>query len=97
MLRRSAMIVSFGVVASLGAMAAVSAANFPDRPIRVIVAVPAGGGVDTVTRIVTDRMRPALGQPLIVENKSGVSGSLGAEAVFNAEPDGYTQIGRAHV
>jgi len=62
MLRRSAMIVSFSVIVSIGAMAAVSAANFPDRPIRVIVSVPAGGGVDTITRIVTDKMRPALGQ-----------------------------------
>jgi tripartite-type tricarboxylate transporter receptor subunit TctC len=92
MLRRSAMIASFGVIVSIGAMAAVSAANFPDRPIRVIVAVPAGGGVDTITRIVTDKMRPALGQPLIVENKAGVSGSLAAETVFNADPDGYTLL-----
>ena len=66
--------------------------QFPDRPIRVIVSVPAGGGVDTVTRIVTDKMRPALGQPLIVENKPGVSGSLAAETVFKAEPDGYTLL-----
>ena len=92
MLRRSAMIVSFSVIVSIGAMAAVSAANFPDRPIRVIVSVPAGGGVDTITRIVTDKMRPALDQPLIVENKAGVSGSIAAEAVFNAEPDGYTLL-----
>ena len=92
MLRRSAMIVSFGVIVSAGAMAAVSAANFPDRPIRVIVSVPAGGGVDTITRIVTDKMRPVLGQPLIVENKAGVSGSIAAETVFNAEPDGYTLL-----
>ena len=90
--RRSAMIVSFSVIVSIGAMAAVSAANFPDRPIRVIVSVPAGGGVDTITRIVTDKMRPALGQPLIVENKAGVSGSIAAETVFSAEPDGYTLL-----
>ena len=92
MLRRSAMIVSFGVIVSAGAMATVSAVNFPDRPIRVIVSVPAGGGVDTITRIVADKMRPALGQPLIVENKAGVSGSIAAETVFNAEPDGYTLL-----
>jgi len=92
MLRRSAMIVSFGVIASAGAVAAVSAVNFPDRPIRVIVSVPPGGGVDTSTRIVTDKMRPALGQPLIVENKAGVSCSIAAETVFNAEPDGYTLL-----
>jgi tripartite-type tricarboxylate transporter receptor subunit TctC len=48
--------------------------------------------VDTVTRIVADKMRAALGQPLVVENKPGVSGSLAAETVFKAEPDGYTLL-----
>jgi tripartite-type tricarboxylate transporter receptor subunit TctC len=77
-----------GVIAAVMARAA----DFPDHPIRVIVAVPAGGGVDTVTRLVTDKMRASLGQPLVVENKSGVSGSLAAETVFNADPDGYTLL-----
>jgi tripartite-type tricarboxylate transporter receptor subunit TctC len=90
MLRRSAMILSFAAVLPLAATA--SAADYPDHPIRVIVSVPAGGGVDTVTRIVTDKMRAALSQPLVVENKSGVSGSLAAETVFKAEPDGYTLL-----
>jgi tripartite-type tricarboxylate transporter receptor subunit TctC len=92
MLRRSAILLSIGVALSFGAAAAASAADYPDRPIRVLVSVPAGGGVDTITRIVTDKMRPALGQPLIVENKPGVSGSLAAETVFKAEPDGYTLL-----
>ena len=92
MLRRSAMIVSFGVALLLGAAAIAFAADYPDHPIRVIVAVPAGGGVDTVTRIVTDKMRAALGQPLVVENKPGVSGSLAAETVSKADPDGYTLL-----
>jgi tripartite-type tricarboxylate transporter receptor subunit TctC len=65
---------------------------FPDRPIRVIVSVPAGGGVDTVTRLVTDKMRAPLGQPLVVENRAGVGGSIAAETVFKAEPDGYTLL-----
>jgi tripartite-type tricarboxylate transporter receptor subunit TctC len=90
MLRRSAMILSFAAVLPLAATA--SAAEYPDHPIRVIVSVPAGGGVDTVTRIVTDKMRAALGQPLVVENKPGVSGSLAAETVVMAEPDGYTLL-----
>src|SRR5207248_7185962 len=89
-LRLSALISSLAAVLPLGATA--SAADYPDHPIRVIVSVPAGGGVDTVTRIVTDKMRAALGQPLVVENKSGVSGSLAAETVFKAEPDGYTLL-----
>ena len=93
MFRRSAVVVSFGVGLLLGAAAVIAyAADYPDHPIRVIVSVPAGGGVDTVTRIVTDKMRAALGQPLVVENKPGVSGSLAAETVFKAEPDGYTLL-----
>src|SRR6516165_12196879 len=92
MLRRSIIVMSVGGVLPLLAAGAPSAAEFPDRPIRVIVSVPAGGGVDTVTRIVTDKMRAALGQPLIVENKPGVSGSLAAETVYKAEPDGYTLL-----
>jgi len=92
MLRRSAMIVSFGVALLLGAAAIAFAADYPDHPIRVIVSVPAGGGVDTVTRIVTDKMRAELGQPVVVENKPGVSGSLAAETVSKADPDGYTLL-----
>ena len=93
MLRRRAIVVSCGVKLLVGAAAATAgASDFPVHPIRVIVSVPAGGGVDTVTRIVTDRMRQVLGQPLVVENKPGVSGSLAAEAVFHAEPDGYTML-----
>ncbi len=92
MLRRLAIVVSFAAALPLLGAGAASAAEFPDHPIRVIVSVPAGGGVDTVTRIVTDKMRAALGEPLIVENKPGVSGSLAAETVFKAEPDGYTLL-----
>ena len=93
MLRRSAMVVSFGVTLLLGGTAAIAYADdYPDHPIRVIVSVPAGGGVDTITRLVTDKMRATLGQPLVVENKSGVSGSLAAETVFKADPDGYTLL-----
>jgi tripartite-type tricarboxylate transporter receptor subunit TctC len=67
-------------------------ANFPEHPIKVWVAVPAGGGVDTVTRIVTAKMGPLLGQPLIVDNKSGAGGSVGADYVYHSDPDGYTVL-----
>jgi tripartite-type tricarboxylate transporter receptor subunit TctC len=91
--RRSALINTLGLVLAPAATEAQdSAAKFPDHPIRVIVSVPAGGGVDAVTRIVTAKMRPFLGQPLAVENKAGVGGSLAAAAVFHAEPDGYTLL-----
>ncbi len=68
------------------------AAEYPTRPIRVIVCVPAGGGVDTVTRIVADKLGQKLGQPVVVENRTGQSGNIGAEYVFGAEPDGYTLL-----
>ena len=91
----------FPFIAVIGAAAAAmvtvalaqgGAAGFPDHPIRIIVSVPAGGGVDTITRIVTAPMRDPLGQPLIVENKAGVGGSVAAEVVFNSAPDGYTLL-----
>ena len=75
-----------------GAWAQDAAANYPNRPIRIIVCVPAGGGVDTVTRIVADGLQKRLGQPVVVENRSGAAGNIGAEAVFSSEPDGYTLL-----
>ncbi|MEA2975276.1 MAG: hypothetical protein QOF19_796 [Alphaproteobacteria bacterium] len=66
------------------------AADYPNRPIKIIVSVPAGGGVDTVTRIFAERLRQRWGQPVIVENKGGAAGNLGAEAAFTSAPDGYT-------
>ena len=67
-------------------------ADFPNRPIHIIVCVPAGGGVDTVTRILADGLQKRLGQPVIVENKAGAAGNIGAEAVYSSEPDGYTLL-----
>ena len=64
----------------------------PNRPIRIVVCVPAGGGVDTVTRIVADKLGQKLGQPVVVENRTGQSGNVGAEYVFAAAPDGYTLL-----
>jgi tripartite-type tricarboxylate transporter receptor subunit TctC len=67
-----------------------SAADYPNKPVKVIVTVPAGGGVDTVTRVVTERLRVVLGQPFVVENRGGAGGNIAAESVFRADPDGYT-------
>src|SRR4051794_31757955 len=64
--------------------------DYPNPPIKNVGSVPAGGGVDTVTRLVAESMRQQLGQPVIIENRGGQSGNLGAEMVFAAEPDGYT-------
>ena len=65
---------------------------YPSRPIKIIVCLPAGGGVDTVTRIIADKLTKILGQPAVVENKGGQSGNLGTEFVYSSEPDGYTLL-----
>ena len=69
-----------------------AAANYPNRPIKIVVSVPAGGGVDTVTRMVADGLRKKLGQPVVVENHAGAGGNIGADFVFKSEPDGYTLL-----
>lgn len=69
-----------------------AAANYPNRPVHIIVCVPAGGGVDTVTRYLADRLEKKLGQPVVVENHAGAAGNIGAEIVFKAAPDGYTLL-----
>ena len=91
--RRSALLATLGLVlAPAAAEAQDDAATFPSHPIRVIVSVPAGGGVDTFARLVTARMQAVLGQPLPVENKAGVGGSLAADYVYHSPPDGYTLL-----
>lgn len=81
-----------GVLASalLWCTAAARAAPFPSRPVTVIVPYGAGGPLDTLARIVTARMRVSLGQPVVIENVTGASGSIGVGRVARAEPDGYT-------
>ncbi len=78
----------------LGAQASAQedASKYPSRPIHIIVSVPAGGGVDTVTRYLAQNLDKKLGQPVVVENKAGAAGNIAAEYVFNATPDGYTLL-----
>jgi tripartite-type tricarboxylate transporter receptor subunit TctC len=64
--------------------------TWPSKSLRAIVAFPAGGGVDFVARTVCQRLGEILQQPIIVENRTGASGAIGADAVAKAEPDGYT-------
>ena len=63
---------------------------FPTRAVRIIVPFPPGGGADALARIMQPSLTRAWGQPVIVENKPGASGHIGADAVANSEPDGYT-------
>src|SRR5476649_2588936 len=85
-------LVSAALLFAPSALAQDAAANYPNRPIRIIVCVPAGGGVDTVTRIVANGLQSRLRQPVIVENRAGSAGNIGAEAVFTSAPDGYTLL-----
>jgi len=80
------------LVLACAAWAQDAAANYPNRPIRIIACVPAGGGVDTVARIVANGLQQKLGQPVVVENRGDAAGNIGAEAVFSAEPNGYTLL-----
>jgi tripartite-type tricarboxylate transporter receptor subunit TctC len=64
--------------------------SFPARPIRMIVPFPAGGTTDIAARIVAQRMQESMGQPVLVENRGGAGGTIGADVVAKAAPDGYT-------
>jgi tripartite-type tricarboxylate transporter receptor subunit TctC len=80
------------LLAAAPANAQQAAAEYPNKPVKVIVSTAAGGGVDTVTRIVTERLRTKLGQPIVIENRGGAGGNIAAEVVYQAEPDGYTLL-----
>jgi tripartite-type tricarboxylate transporter receptor subunit TctC len=67
-------------------------ANFPDKPIKLVVPFAAGGGVDTTARLLADFMSKDLGKRVIVENKPGAGTIVGTEAVARSAPDGYTLL-----
>ena len=85
---------------SLAAASAVSplitgqawATDYPNRPVRVLVGFPAGGGADILTRVVTEWLQWRLGQPFIIENLPGAGTNLATEAVVRASADGYTLL-----
>jgi tripartite-type tricarboxylate transporter receptor subunit TctC len=68
------------------------AQDFPNRAVRIIVPFPAGGTADIVPRVVGEILSRKWGQPVIIENRTGAGGNIGAEAAFKAEPDGYTLL-----
>ena len=74
----------------LSPVAAQSPSDYPNKPVKVVVTVPAGGGVDSVTRIFAEQLQQRLGQPFVIENRGGAGGNVAAESVFVSPPDGYT-------
>lgn len=86
-----------GVVALMGGMlteaiAQSTAANFPSRPLRMVIALAPGGGVDTSGRLVGQKLTEAWGQQVVAENRPGAGGTIGADLVAKAAPDGYTLL-----
>ena len=82
-----------GLIATAGAaVLPVAAADYPDRPIRLVVPFPAGGGADTLARLIMPRVAQGLGAPIVIDNKPGAGGNVGAEIVARAQPDGYTLL-----
>jgi tripartite-type tricarboxylate transporter receptor subunit TctC len=69
-----------------------SAASYPDKPVHLIVPFPPGGGADNLARLIMPKVAQALGQPIVIENKAGAGGNVGAELVARAAPDGYTLL-----
>ena len=85
MLKRIAA-VAFALIATM------AGAQYPDKPIRLIVPFAAGGVTDTSGRVIAEALSRRLGQPIVVENKPGASGNIGTQLVVNAQPDGYTLV-----
>ena len=76
----------------LGALCAVAYAQYPNKPIKIIVPFPAGSATDTISRILGNSVSNAVGQPVLVENKAGADGAIAASEVMRAAPDGHTLL-----
>jgi len=82
--------ITIGLAAMVGLAAAAVAQPYPIKPIRIVVAYPAGQGTDIATRYLADQVAKELGQPIIIDNRPGAGGNLGTELTARAAPDGYT-------
>ena len=89
-MKRTIIALAAGCALALGLAAPATAQDWPQRPIRIIVAFGPGGGTDIVGRIIGQSLQERLGQPVVIENRPGAGGTLGNEAVARADKDGYT-------
>ena len=80
------------LAAMLAALPGAGAQDYPSRPVKIIVPFPAGGTADVMPRVIGEWLSRKWGQPVVVENRTGAAGNIGAEAVAKAEPDGYTLL-----
>jgi len=71
---------------------AAQAQEYPNKPVRIVAPFPAGGSADVIPRIIGEKLSAKWGQPVIVENRVGAAGNIGAEYVYRADPDGYTLL-----
>ena len=78
------------IAVALAASAGASAQSYPERPVRVLIAFPAGGTIDTLGRIIAQKLTEAWGQNVVIENRPGGGGNIGAAAAAKSAPDGYT-------
>ena len=79
-------------ILSISAVGFARAEDYPDRPVRIVVPFAAGGTADAIPRLVGDWLSRKWGQPVVIENRTGAGGNIGAEAVYHSPPDGYTLL-----
>jgi tripartite-type tricarboxylate transporter receptor subunit TctC len=89
LLRSLVLVAMWAIGANFEPTRAQESAPYPNRLIRIVVPLPAGGNMDALSRVVAEKLSASLGQPVIIENKTGASGGIGASAVAQSKPDGY--------